>query len=466
MRSRAPWPRPNAEAILDRERRRVGAIRMQMLSSHPFWGYLLLESELIPSPGLPTLAATDGVRRIWYNPRLTCYLTVPELGFVLAHEVGHVVLQSLARRRGRDATQWNCASDYAVNRIVSRILAPGGRPLYAPPRRMLPGIGRIAPLLDDCFDGMTAEAIYEALGDNPLWDRPSGRVRVELLPCGGLADAGPLDPSHSGGRILRLDDRPEAYDLHLPPDDLDGPCPAGAGDDPIAAEVASRISRALEQADRSADPGNVPGEVRRAIAKRAHPRGDESWQDIFRRIVERSLTRDEYTWSRPHRRWLAEGFLVPGLRSDAPPAVVIALDTSASMSQSDLAQVCAEIRPVAARCGEAVLLVHDAAIQEVVHGCAAILRWLEDGWARGGGGTDHRPVFDWIVRAGVEPEMFVGLTDCASVYPATAPAYPVVWVTPMHSDRYAAPWGERLWVEPAPSVNMETRRFRGQRDLG
>ena len=446
-----PRPQPSQAEILDRERRRVAAIRMRLLGDHPFWGYLLLESELIPSPGLPTLAATDGVRRIWYNPTLTVYLPLEELGFVLAHEVGHIVLESLSRRRGRDPSRWNHASDYAVNRIVAAIPRPeSGRPLYQPPRRFLPGIGRIAPLMDDCFDHMTAESIYEALGDDPMWDAAGGLVEVEWHPNGQLATVGPIDPSRPCGRLLRVDHRAESWDLHVPyPDDDDvPPGPTGSDPDPVRDELAGRIARALDHADRAPAPGNVPGDVRRHIEKSRRPAADEPWQEVFRRIVELCLSRDEYTWARPHRRWLAEGFLVPGLRSDAQPAVVIALDTSASMSRSDLSQVCAEIRPVLVRAGDAVLVIHDADIQEVVHGTAAILRWLEDGWTRGGGGTDHRPVFDWIARNGLDPELFVGLTDCASRYPKAEPGYPVVWVTPLHSGRYSAPWGDRLWVEP------------------
>lgn len=436
------------EEGIERERRRVASIRLQMLSSHPFWGFLLLESEIIPSPGLPAPAATDGVRRIWYNPRLTRHLTMAELGFVLAHEVGHVVLESVSRQRGREPVQWNCASDHAVNRIVAAIPGPGGRPLYTPPRRHIPGLGRIAPLLDDRFDGMTAEAIYEVLGQDPLWDRPSGLVQVELLPDGELTVAGPPDPSRPGGRLLRLDGRAGAFDLHVPPrDPADSRPPQTPDGDPVAAEIAGRVARALDHAEQSAIPGNIPGEARRAIAPHKRSRLEDPWQDILRRIVDRSLSRDEYTWARPHRRWLAEGFLVPGLRSDMSPSVVIALDTSASMSAEALAQVCAEMRPILARCSDAVLLVHDADIQEVVRGTSDILRWLEDGWTRGGGGTDHRPVFDWVAHAGLSPDLFVGLTDCSSHYPAEAPGYPVVWVTPVHSRQYKAPWGERLWVD-------------------
>ncbi|MBM4396597.1 MAG: hypothetical protein FJ087_13030 [Deltaproteobacteria bacterium] len=292
---------------------------------------------------------------------------------------------------------------------------------------------------------MTAEAIHEALGDNPVWDRPQGLVELELMPDGDLRVAGPPGLAGPGGRVFRVAEGGGLLDLGVPG--------AGAGDDDLPEalrnDLAARIGRAVDQAERAPFPGNVPGDVRRAIASRRDPeRGrDESWQDVFRRLVERAFSRDEYTWARPHRRFLACGLLVPGLRSDPRPSVVIALDTSASMSRSDLAQVCAEIRPVLARCGDAVLVVHDAAVQEVVRSTAGILRWLEEGWVRGGGGTDHRPVFDWIARAGLDPDLFVGLTDCQSRYPDAAPGYPVVWVTPLHTWGRVAPWGRRVWVE-------------------
>ena len=82
---------PSRDEVIAREKRRTAAIRMQLTVNHPFWGYLLIETELIPAVELPSLAATDCERRIWYNPTLTQYLTLDELGFVMAHEVGHIL---------------------------------------------------------------------------------------------------------------------------------------------------------------------------------------------------------------------------------------------------------------------------------------------------------------------------------------------------------------------------------------
>ena len=137
------------------ESARISALRMQLLDLHPFWGYLLLQAQLIVDPNLEALAATDGHRRIWFNPDRTRELSLSELGFVLLHEIGHHVQASFTRERGRNPLLWNCATDYAINRVVHSIRRnPQSVPMYAPPKGIL---------LDKRFDGMVAESIYEQL---------------------------------------------------------------------------------------------------------------------------------------------------------------------------------------------------------------------------------------------------------------------------------------------------------------
>jgi|ERR1700694_4557922 len=62
---------------------------------------------------------------------------------------------------------------------------------------------------------------------------------------------------------------------------------------------------------------------------------------------------------------------------------------------------------------------------------------------KGGGGTDFRPVFDWVEANDIRPACLIYLTDlCCSSYPAL-PDYPVLWVT---DSRRAAPFGETLQI--------------------
>jgi predicted metal-dependent peptidase len=63
---------------------------------------------------------------------------------------------------------------------------------------------------------------------------------------------------------------------------------------------------------------------------------------------------------------------------------------------------------------------------------------------KGGGGTNFRPVFDWVEKNGVAPACLVYLTDlCCTEFPDATPGYPVLWVT---DSRRTAPFGETLRI--------------------
>ena len=126
-----------------REARRVSSLRAELARAHPFWGQLLLTTRVVQAPELPTFAATNCVDTLWYNPALTAPLARDQLAFVLLHEVGHQVLESGGRRRGRDLRRWNVATDLAINRVVAGIASPEDPqvPAYRPPDGPHPALG-------------------------------------------------------------------------------------------------------------------------------------------------------------------------------------------------------------------------------------------------------------------------------------------------------------------------------------
>jgi predicted metal-dependent peptidase len=64
---------------------------------------------------------------------------------------------------------------------------------------------------------------------------------------------------------------------------------------------------------------------------------------------------------------------------------------------------------------------------------------------RGGGGTDFRPVFDWVREQGMMPSALVFLTDGMGTYPDQPPPYPVLWVlSPQHQK---PPWGKHVVID-------------------
>ena len=139
----------------------------------------------------------------------------------------------------------------------------------------------------------------------------------------------------------------------------------------------------------------------------------------------------------------------PTLKAQKAPSkqrkvdLAICLDTSGSMSADEIASACAEIRAIADYVEALHLVVADAKVQEAVE-LPELERWMRRGRARGGGGTDHRPVFAWVGERSIRPDLFIGMTDLYSRFPTRAPRYPVLWLVPEQHGKL--PFGRRIVV--------------------
>jgi predicted metal-dependent peptidase len=393
---------------------RARSIRLELVERHPFWGHLLLGMRLIAAPELPTFAATDCVHRIWLNPRHTRHLDRSQLGFVLLHELGHVVLHSGIRRGRRRLHRWNVATDLAINRMVAAIRSPErpGEPLWLPPDGVYEELGEVEVLLDPRFDDRIAEAIYEMLDD----ELPGLPTPVDVALPGHYGPAtlpGVLD--HGGG-----------VDVHLP--DLRG----GDG----AAEARDRVDQARQSWEACDRRGHLPGEALNSFGG-ADGRPTVPWERLLADAVEAAVGRDDYDLRRPDPRRAELGVIAPQLVGRDPGPVVVALDTSASMGGGLLRQLAVELEPLQDRVERLTLIVADAAVQGVFEQ-PDLRRLLGERSLPGGGGTDHRPVFEWLAGR-PRPGLFVGLTDLWSRFPPGPPDCPVVWVTPARHGK--APWG-------------------------
>ncbi len=120
-----------------------------------------------------------------------------------------------------------------------------------------------------------------------------------------------------------------------------------------------------------------------------------------------------------------------------PSTVVLALDTSGSMSSPQIAQCLTEMWSVGQQRGlELLILVIDAELNYVC-------KRPEDVRILGRGGTDFRPAFDYISEHHIKPSGMIYFTDGAGSYPDRAPNYPVIWA--MVSD-YKPPFGKVVLI--------------------
>jgi predicted metal-dependent peptidase len=167
-----------------------------------------------------------------------------------------------------------------------------------------------------------------------------------------------------------------------------------------------------------------------------------SWRALLARYM-CALARNDYSYRRPSRR---EGdALLPSLAGEGID-IVVALDTSGSLTDADLAEFAAELNALKGELrGRVTLLACDEALDERGP-------WQFEPWdalrmppgLRGGGGTRFVPVFEWIERERLRTDVLVYFTDGEGEFPASAPDYPVVWVV---KGRAPVPWGDRIQLD-------------------
>jgi predicted metal-dependent peptidase len=418
--------------------RKLTRARTQLLLDQPFFGTLCLRLKLMTGP-VPTMA-TDG-RRIVYDPAFVNSLQPAELEAVLAHEVLHCALGHHCRRGQRHQRLWNEAADLAINPM----LVANGFSLPA------------GALIDPALDNLSAEEIYARLLERT---RGSSSVEPSLLSqpqnSGGSA-AGPQQGSPSqepsapasSDQLVPLQDRSADTDkvgtASPRPGGFGEVLDATAGDgEPASAAEKSRQqhewSIAADQAIRSAKAcGHEPTNLDRPLSESRETK--EDWRTILRDFIA-ARTPSDYRWSPPNRRYVALGLYLPAVVRTGLGAIVVGVDTSGSIGEEELEQFAGEISAISDEASpEAIYVVYcDATVQSSQQFGPSEAIDLEP---KGGGGTDFRPVFEWVDANHVAPVCLIYLTDlCCHSFPPI-PEYPVLWVT---GSRRTAPFGETVRI--------------------
>ena len=162
------------------------------------------------------------------------------------------------------------------------------------------------------------------------------------------------------------------------------------------------------------------------------------WREALRNFVARARA-PVHTWSRPSRRFPQRIGEIPG-RSYLPrtvlrPTILVAIDTSLSMTESELTEIAKQLRPMS-EFAQLVIAECDAAITR-----AYPFRGLVTS-VKGRGGTDLRPVFQPNVLGRHGADGVVYFTDGDGPFPDNEPKVPVLWMLTKPSD-FACPWGDR-----------------------
>ena len=236
----------------------------------------------------------------------------------------------------------------------------------------------------------------------------------------------------------------EVYNLLPDADDKDGKDPLDEvmdGDpDDIETTATDWKIATISAANQARVEGKLPASMNRFIEELTATKLD--WRAMLRRFITET-SKDDYSWTRPNRHFIQQGFFLPTLYSESMGEVVVAIDTSGSISQQTLNIFGGEIKAIVqgARPSKVHVVYCDAAVNHVDEfGPNDDLKFE----MHGGGGTAFKPVFDYVAEKGIKPVCLVYLTDLWGDATFAQPDYPVMWGCISDS---VAPWGETIPVE-------------------
>lgn len=347
----------------------ISKARARLILDHPFFATLALRLTPTPTPWVETMG-TDG-RRLYFNPEWVNKLNTAELTGVVAHEAMHCALAHPLRTGNREHHKANIAQDHVINLLL---LDAGFK---------LPKEGHA----NKAYAGMAWEQVYALLPDPPKQQQMiamsiagAEAAGVPLPDFGGMGCV--IDATGDDGKPLGEADRDQ-----------------GEREWKVALLQAAQTAKAQ---------GKLPGSLEALADSVRAPQVD--WRAVLREFV-RTVAANDYSWKRPNARMLAAGDYLPSLWSETTGPILMGVDTSGSVSQSELDAVCSELngcldtaRPES---------VHVVYCDAQVHGHE---EFKPDDWpvrmaVKGRGGTHLAPIWPYAVEHDIDPVCAIITTD-------------------------------------------------------
>lgn len=365
------------------------------------------------------IAATDG-RTLLLNPETFFKYDLNERLFIVAHEIMHCILNHLVLSHRMklcnkvafsdghtlpfDDETMNVAEDLVINDLLIE--------------------SRVGKFNKDWLHDKSI-----ATGQDSALD--AYRKIFKKKPGGGGAGK----PQVNGTR----------FDQHLAPGTSEGKDPTQASQDRSDVEWKAALAAAANAAKAQ---GKLPAGMKRLFEELLDPKVD--WREKIRALFARKIGSGSFDWRRPDRRLIVRDIYAPGRSGFGAGTVVVGVDTSGSIGQRELDMFMAEMAGILEDVKPQRLLIMwcDAQVHRTDEAEEpGDLNHIRTKGAPGGGGTSFIPVFDEIGKLGVTPDALVYLTDGMGSFPATQPAYPVIWGNIYPQSKY--PFGDVVDIPKA-----------------
>ena len=398
---------------------KLAAARTRLIMERPFLGSLVMHLPLKEAGDWCKTTGTDA-QAFYFNPEFVANLSLAQTQFILAHEALHCAMGHTHRRNHRVKKRWDVACDHAVNlMLIEEGLKPPLHGILANQDYMTLSAEEIYPMIpEDTPEESFDEHMFDDNQDQGSSSDPTEHQDEQQGK--GQGKQGQSEPKDQDGSGSQTENKPH----ELSP----------AEREELSEQWKNRLAAAAQAARQA---GKLSQSMLRWVDGLLAP--NLPWRALLARYFAINQ-RDDYSWRRPSRREGAA--ILPRLSSEGLD-VVAAIDTSGSISDDELREFVSELDALKAQIRARVtLLACDYKLAD--NG-----PWEYEPWdamevphdIEGGGGTDFRPVFDWVETENLSPNLLVYFTDAEGDFPKTAPNYPVIWLI---KGKGGVPWGERV----------------------
>jgi predicted metal-dependent peptidase len=353
--------------------------RVGLLLKAPFFGNMATRMQIIDASDWCPTAATNG-RNFYYNRDFVNKLSVKKLEFLFGHEILHCVFDHFGRVGSRDRKLSNIAQDYAVNQILVD-------------ERVGQKIDEVQICYDSKYRGKAWEEIYDELYEK------AEKISMEEL----LAALGDTLDEH-------INEDGDGEGDGQGNGDKEGKSGKPRFSKEEAQAIRDEIKQAMIQSAAAAGAGNTPAGVQRLIKDLTEPK--MNWRELIRMNIQ-SIIRNDYAFTRPNRKAMHSGAILPGMKNDETIDVAIAIDMSGSIGLEDATVFLSEVKGIMDQyqdyaidiwCFDTEIYAHE----RITHDNGDDLLSYEP---KGGGGTDFEANWEYMKSIALQPKKFIMFTD-------------------------------------------------------
>lgn len=364
-----------------------------MLMKHPetalYSGVMLMGSTEVTDGSFT--AYTDGVNKKYSRKFLEGIDSEAQLRGLVLHENLHVALKQLPRGKDmwkEDARLANVAADLVVNDIIVNIKGC---------------VDKTTERIVDLPEGGLHDPKYSNWSMREIYND----LKKQNPPSGG--GSGGAKGSGAGEGVININGKQmRVEDCTLDEHDTSG---TDALDVEQLKELDAKIDRALREGGILA--GRMGGNMPRSISDLLQPKVD--WREELAQFITSSTKgNEELTWRKMNKRHMANDIYMPSVESETVGEIVVAIDTSGSISGEQITEFATELVSICHACSpEQVRVlwwdtrVHGEQVftEQDYGNIASLLKPM------GGGGTHVGAVSQYMIENSINAECTIVFTD-------------------------------------------------------